>query len=359
MKSLHHFQETAQTMIHQDRQRDDMLRAMDAMWQNNWSLPAPLSGLKWIHKVISTDPHDALRAGTRTLSSVEPRIKVQPLGPNPAARKHADKLERFLGWHFRQANRRRRANVLRDIVLSALLYDEIVAQVVYLPYQQRALKAFGADTLRLDAAKRFGPYAILVRNPRTVHVRYSDWMPEAVLLKRVLPLQEALDFWGTQAAPLAQAAQKKHNRGLQYVTVYDYMDIKNRAVWALLQPDAVTLSPALPEGKHPAIQIMRQEHKLGFLPWVARVGGTTLTDQPAHQRIPLLYSVYQSGQWDTQNILETLMTSETIAYASAPRLKIDGPTDQINIDYGEPGRTAHVPPATNSAPCRPPPWTPT
>ncbi|MCH7662654.1 MAG: hypothetical protein IH859_02140 [Chloroflexi bacterium] len=89
---------------------------------------------------------------------------------------------------------------------------------------------------------------------------------------------------------------------------------------------------------------MRQKHELGFLPWVARVGGTTLEDDPAHQRIPLLNSVYQARQWDTQNILETLMASEVIAYAAAQRLKVEGPTDNISVDYGEPGRPVYVPP---------------
>jgi len=87
-----------------------------------------------------------------------------------------------------------------------------------------------------------------------------------------------------------------------------------------------------------------ERHDLGFLPWVAKVGGTTLEDDSAHQRVPLLYSVYQAGQWDTQNIVETLMTSEVIAYASAPRLKVEGPTDSVEVDYGEPGRPAYVPP---------------
>jgi hypothetical protein len=87
---------------------------------------------------------------------------------------------------------------------------------------------------------------------------------------------------------------------------------------------------------------------------VAKVGGTTLPENPAHQRVPMLYSVYQAGQWDTQNILETLLTSEVIAYASAPRLKVEGPTDNVEVDYGEPGRMAYVPPGHNLSLLSPP-----
>lgn len=145
MQELSYFQLVAQEMIAADRERDRMLRAMDDMWHNRWALPPNVAGLKWIHKVVSSDPHDAVRAGTRVLSSVAPRIAVQPLGSGDAERGQAEQLERALAWHFRNASRRRRASVLRDVVLSALLYDEVVAQVVYLPEQIKALKQFQAD----------------------------------------------------------------------------------------------------------------------------------------------------------------------------------------------------------------------
>jgi hypothetical protein len=354
MNELFYFQNIAEEMVAADRERDEMLRAMDDMWHNRWALPPNVAGLKWIHKVVSSDPHDAIRAGTRVLSSVAPRITVQPLGASAAEKKQAEQIERALSWHFRNASRRRRASVLRDVVLSALLYDEVVAQVIYLPEQVDALKAFKVESSRLEAAKRFGPFAIIVRNPQQVHVRYSDWMPEAVVMKQVMTVQEAVDFWGEKAEGLGEAASKQA-RGLlrsafgrarkdewTHCTVYDYMDVEQRAVWAVLQTDSGMLSePA--GGDAPAVEILREEHGLGFLPWAAKVGGTTL-ESGGQQRIPLLYSVFKAGQWDTQNIVETLMTSEVIAYAAAPRLKVEGPSDSVEVDYGEPGRPVYVPP---------------
>lgn len=360
MNELFYFQNIAQEMIAADRERDQMLRAMDDMWHNRWALPNNVAGLKWIHKVVSSDPHDAIRAGTRVLSSVGPRITVQPLGASAENRAQAEKMERVLSWHFRNASRRRRASVLRDVVLSALLYDEVVAQVVYLPEQVEALKSFKSDSQRLEAAKRFGPFAIIVRNPQQVHVRYSDWMPEAVLMKQVMTVQAALDFWGSKAKKLGEqaVAGSKFKAGKKqpeftHCTVYDYMDAERRAVWAVLQIDGGTLSePA--GGDSPAVEILREEHGLGFLPWAAKVGGTTLEEGAGQQRIPLLYSVYQAGQWDTQNIVETLLTSEVIAYAAAPRLKVEGPSDSIEVDYGQPGRPAYVPPGHALSPMAPP-----
>ncbi|KAA3643421.1 MAG: hypothetical protein DWQ07_23190 [Chloroflexi bacterium] len=361
MKSLNYYQGLANEMVQADRGRDAMLRAMDDMWHNRWSLPKGISNLRWVHKVVSTDPHDALRAGTRVLSSVEPRIKLQPLAPNEATREKTDGIERALGWHFRNASRRRRANVLRDVVLSTLLYDEVVAQVVYLPEQIEAMKAFKGDTRRLEAARRYGPFSILVRNPRQVHVRYSDWMPESVLLKKVMRVGEVVDFWGTKARGLKNKLKEQGSKGVggkkdwEYCTVYDYMDLDVRVVWAVPHAGGSMVSDPLGDAEGTGgVQILREKHDLGFLPWVAKVGGTTLEDEAAFQRMPLLASIYQSGQWDTQNIVDTLMASEVIAYAAAPRLKVSGPTDQVEVDYGEPGRPAYVPPGHELSAMTPP-----
>ena len=86
MRKLQYFQETAQVMVQRDKKRDEMFNAMDAMWQGDWSLTQELANLRWIHKVVSTDPHDAVRAGARVLSSVAPRIKVYPMGENQGSR---------------------------------------------------------------------------------------------------------------------------------------------------------------------------------------------------------------------------------------------------------------------------------
>ena len=351
MKDLKYYQKLAKQMVSADRERDRMMAAMDDMWHNRWGLPNEVSNLRWIHKVVSTDPHDAVRAGARVLSAVEPRIKLHPTAPNEDTRENADRIERALQWHFRNASRRRRANVVRDVVLSALLYDEVVAQVVYLPHQIDAVEAFKGNTKRLEAARRFGPFAILVRNPRDIHVRYSDWMPEAVLLKKVQPASEVIDFWGSRAGKLKGFLAKRENRDLDHVTVYDYMDLDVRVVWAVGQEGGQSTADA---DSDDGIAILKEKHELGFLPWVARVGGSTLENDPGHQRIPLLYSVYQAKQWDTQNVLETLMASEVIAYAAAPRLKIEGPSDNIEVDYGEPGRPAYVPPGHELNPLAPP-----
>ncbi len=120
------------------------------------------------------------------------------------------------------------------------------------------------------------------------------------------------------------------------------------------QADGGALAEPLGSEEAGAVEILREQHGLGFLPWAAKVGGTTLAERGGQQRIPLLYSLYTSGQWETQNIVETLLASEVIAYAAAPRLKVEGPSDGVEVDYGEPGRPAYVPPGHTLSTMAPP-----
>lgn len=222
MKSINHYLQIAGEMVRQDAERERMQAAMEAMWQARWRLPEEISGLGWIHRVVSTDPHDALRVGVQVLASAAPRIKALPVGLGRLSAAGLEQVEHALAWLFHQANRRRQASVLRDIVLSALLFDEVAVQVVHLPHQIKALAAGGGSTASLQSARRYGDFANLVRNPRDVHVRYSDWLAEAVLYRQVIPAEDLVRFWGRQAeAVQSRLARAAHGTRL-YATVYDY-----------------------------------------------------------------------------------------------------------------------------------------
>ncbi len=349
MANVDFYETLFKSMLDRDKPRDEMFVEMNNMWMSIWD--SPLDDEDWFHKVVSTDPHDAIRSGTRVLSSSEPRIKLQPLGPAIEDRKNVDRIERALYWHFLNAARRRRVNTVADLVMSALLYDEIVAQVVYLPHQIEQAEALGQDTKRLTAALRYGLFSVIVRNPQDVHVTYSDYMPEEVLMEKVMTVEEVVQFWGEKNTKklIKDPDNLKDNDGSPFVTIYDYTNLDERVVMASLQERETRVSE--PDD---LVEIINEEHKLPFLPWVARVGGTNIFDSGVAQRIPMLWSVHMSNQYNTQNIAESLMVSEAIAYSASPRLKISGPTNNIDIAYGEPGRAAWVPPGHDLTELRPP-----
>src|SRR3990167_4242152 len=205
-KNFAYYEKIAKRMIDDDRDRVKANNEYDRMDNNEWELPAQLKELQWVHNVKSTDPHDIIATGTRVLSSLDTRITFQPLASNIESKKRANEIERVLGWCMAQANRRRPGTVEKAVVRSALMYDETVCSVIDLPYQIAQKKDLNASTKREKAALRYGRFMVIVYHPNEVHVRYSDAMPEAVLVHQRRPAQEVLDDWGDKAGELTKLA---------------------------------------------------------------------------------------------------------------------------------------------------------
>lgn len=330
IKSLEYYQGLAGEMIDEDKARDELYLAMESMHHLEWNLPGPLSAFPWIRKFVTTDPFDALRGLTRVLSTVTPKIFVQPLGPSEEDKRFANDLERALLWLLKMSSGRAKSKVVPDIVLSAARCDEVTAQVVNLDVQA---KLIGMDDRRVKAARRHGPFAVLVRNPRFVHSRFSDWMLEDVLYARIVPAEEVVAFWGDRAREI-EVKIRDNPKTSFYVTLYDYWNLDVHTVWA-----HVSEHNRMPVSATGGITLLEpQEHDLDFIPWVVRVGGTNLDGEPEYQRFPLLYSVYRAGQWASQNIAETIANSEILAHAAAPRGVTESadPNNPPEVDYGDP-----------------------
>ena len=323
----------------QDSELNDFYVAMDNMFRSYWQLPKDLvsDDINWIHRVTSTDPHDAVRAGARTLTAVMPKVTLHPLLNNEESKETTNQVEKALEWIFMLASRRRSTSVLRDVVLSALLYDEVIIGTWYLPYQEEIMREAGKDTRRLKAARRYGDFLINVYNPQDTIVEYSDLMAERVLIKRVVTAQEAIDYWNVQDDKLSAYSRDVH----KYVTIYDYHEIGWRSVFMYLQEDSDDYTQIKREG---AIEIVNDETPYDFLPIAAKIGGTSLTQVERYKRTPLLWSLHNSGQWETQNILETLLASEGLAYSVSPRYAVENEfdTDIPEMDFREPARIVNL-----------------
>jgi hypothetical protein len=320
----------AEEMCEADKDRDDMYEKIDKLVHMDWELPAEWKSLGWITAIKSSEPYDIIHAGTRVLATRQPRIQITPLHYNPETRAHFNQIETALMWQYKQASRRTHANPTRNIVESALRYDEIAAQVVYLPYQNKSLKAIKGN--RLKRAEGYGPFSINVHNPRTVHVRYSDWMPEAVVLEKRMPVYKIVKFWGELAGKLESEFADALT---EEVTLYDYMDEEYRCVWVETEEGS--------DDKNKILILSPTEHKLGFLPWACRIGGTTLDDQSDENRNPILYSNVKTEAYHTQNLFGSLMISLAMARATLPVDDVTSPTgDGIDVDATVPaGQYAH------------------
>jgi hypothetical protein len=353
-RDLEWYCETASEMVERDAGRDKMFAGIDQMVHLEYSLPGELEELEWMRRFVSDKPYVAVKAGVRVLGGREERIRIEPVSvlkalgkdANPeseAARSKANEWERALRWQMDKACRRKPI-VRDDIIRSAITYDEICGNLIHLPTQIKAIESLGGNAARQKAAKAFGDFAVVVRNPQSVHVRYSDYMPEAVLYTRIFDPQEIVDFWGKSAAKL-QKAIDDGTASEKYV-LYDYVDFEGRKVWA---NSGEEMEPQPGTG---AVEIFEDKESRSFLPWICVLGGTNLELAPERQRNPLLYGIYRTGQWVTANILGSLAVSEGIAEAGSPDRIIEGPAgaEGVEYQYGQPGGEMIVKPGHKVTP---------
>lgn len=338
-----YFSEAA-ALVERDAGLRVMQQAMDRMSHLEYSLPDGLAELQWMRNYRTTAPYDALRGATRALSRLEEQIQIEPVSVLAAigkdfdessseARQTANEWERCLQWNMRQIAKRQ--SVFRsDVIRSAVLYDEVVAQVIHLPTQIKAVGKVKGQTRRYEAMRRYGDFVVNLVNPQTVHTRYSDFMAEAVLSVTCRSPQEIMDIWGNAAGELEKLVDK--DKAAEEYLLCDYSDYDGRAVWAVAGDDESALGDVKPDS---VIWLVEPEAlPYPFLPWVTVVGGTNLDSAPEHRRMPLLYPIYRSELWLNANITGSLMASEAVATMGTPEVVKEGPDPgSIESNYGEPG----------------------
>src|SRR3990167_5284220 len=354
-KNINYYVEQANDLIEKyDQLRRDQQK-LDDVARLAWRLPAGMPA--WARPFRTTVPFDAIKAGVRVLSALSEQVTLDPyafeenvLGDLTAAKKKANSWETALKWQMDKAAQRR--DILRqDVTRSALMYDEVVGQIIHLPTQIKTIKKLGGSPNRQQAALRYGDYAVLIRNPQSVYTRYSDYMLEAVLYVTAQTPQQIMDFWNNPVLGKLIEDDLAPDKWL----LFDYVDFDRRVVFCYPgeNVDYVSSYRVLEfedsKGKThsydvPAVELLNEEWKLDFLPWAAVVGGTGLVSEPEAARFPLLYGLIQSDQWNNANIIGSLVLSEAIAEAARSEVAKMGVTPgAIEGDYGEVGGAWEVP----------------
>lgn len=337
---LDEYFELSQGLVDWYSERNDLYANIDRMFYMDWDMPGGMPA--WVMKVVSTDPHDAVMTTVRTFATLKPRFKLIPMMNNEANRNRANEIETAISYNFEQAGRRNDASVVWDVMLSASLYADVAAQVIYLPYQEKILKAMGKDTKRVEAAKRFGDFAFIIHHPGNVYPEWSEYGLEGVLTCRVQSVDEFMNTWGKLANKLV--SEKDYQDGkVSYVTSWDYINYEKRCVWGVCsEADTVQVTGN-------GVMILEEENKLGFIPYAIRRWGNSLSTATNERVMPLLQSIYNSGQWDMLNSMESLDASLTIARAAQPQFAAELPPGQsIAIDNTEPAGVAELPAGTRN-----------
>jgi len=353
MRSLDWYQTQAHALMTRDANLRVMQMAMDRMAHLEYQLPEALRKLQWIRTFRSTAPYDALRGATRALSSLDEMLKLHPISVTKAlpggvdasssyAKQKANEWETTLKWCLGKASERRAA-FRADVIRSAVLYDEICAQVVHLPTQLKLTKMRGGNAKRYESALRLGDFAVLLRNPQYVHTRYSPYGLEAVLCVEIVTSRGLVDAWGDKASSVA--TELDNDNAPEHYVIFDWHDYDERCVFAIPGDDENVITSAKSDD---TLTLLHKPNEYPFLPWVCIAGGTQLEANPEHQRLPLLYPIYRAELWITSNITGSMLASEAIAKMAQPDAKITGPgADSVEMDYTEPGNPVRLPIGTD------------
>lgn len=337
--NLKYYTQLKEEIIQDNRGKVDFFDKIDALDKVKWSLPKQMEELGWMHKVTSSDGRDAIRTATRALSGVFPRIKWRPVGDSEDDIDVANQYERILELLLKQASDRNEVPIQRDVVKSACKYDMVASQVTYIPYQKKVSEAYGigGDVKRWERALQNGPFMVKFRDPRTVHKMRSDYGSKAVLYVTKQKLYKIMEHWGQDKFKALFKDDKAKDLFTPY-TVYDITTDEDRFVW-------------LEDTKEP-FEIFSCARKEPFFgDWVVDSGGSNLDDDSEYMFEPLLASVVHSGQWETQNIVETLGVSLEIFKAAKPGAEINGPgADKVEIDYTQPDQPVKTPAGTSYKP---------
>jgi len=333
-ESMSYYRSLAAEMIEQDADKLEIQGMSDDMYYLNWELPGELEEVEWIRKQIDLQPHNAIFGAARIYSTLLPNVKIDPVAKGKENKQRANELETWVKWMFENAAMRRETAALRDILLSAILYDEVICEVEYIPWQVEVYKTLGKNPNRLRAALRHGEFVINRYNPRGAHARYNKYGLQAMLRRSNDTILNVSEEWGAKAQNLLNKAGGKKDAVGKWCTVFDYIDHDTRAIWAVPTDDAVVLAD--PEGGY---KILSEDHELPWVPYVARVGGSTLENKGGYQRHPMTYSIAKSGKWDEKNLMLSLMSGEVVAHVGSPRGVIEGPGgERIRFVYGDPMR---------------------
>jgi hypothetical protein len=312
--------------------RNSLYAKVDDHVHSVWELPAELTDVSWMRTVRTTDPSDAIQTTVRTFATHAPKFKVVPMANNLPNKMKANEVESILRWQWKKASQRAEVRPLWDIVESAARYAMVACQVSYLPMQFETYKTMKKDSVRAKAALTNGPYVIATHHPSGIYPQYSDMLLEGVMAVSTQTAEDFCSFWGERAKDL----KKKLSDSVQYVSIVDYTDWDQRVVFAYLKTD----TSSEPGGD--GFEIINEEHDLPFLPWVVKKWGNTLDSSSKHRVTPMLASIIEANQWETQNMLESIGTSLVIQRAASPVAYDETPSGEgLESDFSGPATTVH------------------
>lgn len=304
------------------RERWEKIDNMDECLVN---IPQSIKDLDWVGKDAKfavTLPHDIIQAIVRFMATKPVRIDAIPIHPDPQSLTAMDEIETVLGWHYMLLNRRGQMPVRVEIARHLTKYAACAIHTQYIPYEVKRKTKDGENLYspsEIAQMKYYGDINWLAENPQNIYATWSaNRVLKSVLKVTVRTMFSLVDEFGDKHKEIKKALKNLDStepsdlRSI-YVSEFDYWDSYCRVRWFTVNGADATLKT----GGEPLYELLRKEHKLGFLPWVV----TDLGE-------PLLKGIVDSGLYDHLALLRAIIASKALGQAADKDTVITSPNPE-------------------------------
>lgn len=243
-----------------------------------------------IKNTISPTARNKVEGVVRLLTSQSPVFRVESYSTEDQER--IDELETMLSRWWEMSGRISGKKLLKQMMESAVLYDEMHTAVTPLKTYSEQNK----NDKRIKRMLDITPVLFQSWNPRYGYPVFDD-------LGLTMYYRETEDRWSNVRQKYGDLIDSKNENATGNVKVGLYYDLTHFAVWIDDEP------------------IITEEHGLSAIPIdVTLVNGSSFFEKYEDQRQPILFSLMRSKLWERENLMYTILYSQLFAIGMTPIL---------------------------------------
>lgn len=242
-----------------------------------------------VKPTMSPTARDKVDGAIRLMLSQKPIFHVE--SNSVTDKDKVEQLETTLSRWWEQAGRVNRRPLEYDMILSAVLYDEM--HTVITPIKDYLDK--NKNDKRIKRIADQTPILFQSWNPHYSHCEFDEF-------GLCTYHRKTEDSWGNVSRKYGELIDKSINRNNNYNTTVElYYDLDYFGVWI--------------DGKN----VWLEEHKLPCIPIDVTFGnGSSFFEKEEDKRQPMLFPLLRSKLWERENLLLTVVYSQLFSIGMTP-----------------------------------------
>lgn len=317
-KEFSYYRQVTKELIAAGKSDRELYQKIDKLFKHEWELPTDVADLPGMRKFTSTDAHDSMIAGIKTIAASEVYLDVLSPVPGEDNARIADEYQVALQHQWELMKKRTVTNPFWEMANHAVKYDKIALQLEHignLPVKGKKKKYI----------ERYGDFALVVHDPASVYEKYSYYgMDSVVLVQEMLLADVRANYGDEMAEKIIEERKKNDDLAIEehetYAVIYDWTDYDDRIVWA-------EISDTLDGGSEDSTILKDETNKLPFINWIVRRADD-----------PLMKAIVETDLIKNFDILWSLRYYTIAALAAWPRMWSRTPTGEgVDVNWKDVG----------------------